>query len=142
MNYYAHLAEKEKIAFTVSGKLAENMHLEMVDITTMVGNILQNAVEAAVQAVVPKIRVELVEHRKEIFITVSNSVRRAGVKRDFYMTSKMMTSKMDRENHGLGLKNVTAAVEKYHGEYYMESTVENGEDTFQISIAIPKESSV
>ena len=80
MNYYAHLAEKEKIAFTVSGKLAENMHLEMVDITTMVGNILQNAVEAAVQAVVPKIRVELVEHRKEIFITVSNSVRRAGVK--------------------------------------------------------------
>lgn len=93
--------------------------------------------EAAVQAVVPKIRVELVEHRKEIFITVSNSVRRAGVKRDFYMTSKM-----DRENHGLGLKNVTAAVEKYHGEYYMESTVENGEDTFQISIAIPKESSV
>ena len=57
MNYYAHLAEKEKIAFTVSGKLAENMHLEMVDITTMVGNILQNAVDKKVR---PYVNIESV----------------------------------------------------------------------------------
>ena len=49
-----------------------------------------------------------------------------------------MTSKKDKENHGFGLKNIVATVEKYHGEYYMESIEENGEVLFKISIAIPK----
>ncbi len=81
----------------------------------------------------PKIRVELVEHKKEIFIVVSNSVaERTNTKKDF-----LMTSKKDRANHGFGLKNIAATVEKYHGEYYMESVVENGETLFKISIAIP-----
>ena len=46
----------------------------MFDITTLMGNILQNAVEAAIKADVPRIRVELVEHKEEIFIVVSNSL--------------------------------------------------------------------
>ena len=50
-----------------------------------------------------------------------------------------MTSKKDRENHGFGLKNIVATVEKYHGECYMEFIVENREVLFQISIAIPRE---
>ena len=41
------------------------------------------------------------------------------------------------ENHGFGLKNIVAVVEKYHGECYMESIVENKEELFQVSIAIP-----
>lgn len=53
-----------------------------------------------------------------------------------------MTSKKDKDNHGFGLKNIVAAVEKYHGEYYMESIVENGEAMFKISIAVPRENRV
>ena len=49
------------------------------------------------------------------------------------------TSKADRVNHGFGLKNIAAVVHRYHGEYYMESVVENGEAMFKISIAIPKD---
>ena len=41
-------------------------------------------------------------------------------------------------NHGLGFKNIIATVEKYQGEYYMDSFMENGEPIFKISIAIPK----
>ncbi len=133
VNYYLYLAQKENIEFVVSGKLTGKMHLEMFDLTTLVGNILQNAVEAAIKADVPKIRVELVEHKKEIFIVVSNSVaERTNTKKDF-----LMTSKRDRANHGFGLKNIATTVEKYHGEYYMEYVVENGEALFKISIAIP-----
>ena len=40
---------------------------------------------------------------------------------------------------GYGLKNIAATVQKYHGEYYMESMVENGEAMFKIGIAIPKD---
>lgn len=135
INYYLYLAVKGNIQFVVSGKLNEKLHLEMFDITTLMGNILQNAIEAAAKAAVPKIRVELVEHKKEFFIVVSNSVvEKINTKKDFFMTSKK-----NKANHGFGLKNIVATVEKYHGEYYMESIVENGEALFKVSIAIPRE---
>ena len=88
--------------------------------------------------ILPEIRVELVEHKKEFFIVVSNSVV------EIINTAKgfSMTSKKDKANHGFGLKNIAATVEKYHGEYYIESIVENGEAMFKISIAIPRENRV
>ncbi|MBD5463200.1 MAG: sensor histidine kinase [Lachnospiraceae bacterium] len=138
MNYYSYLAVKENIEFVVSGKLTEEMPLEMFDLTTLMGNILQNAIEASVKAAFPKIRVELVEHKKEIFIVVSNSVgEEINTKKVFFTTSKK-----DKENHGFGLKNIIAAVEKYYGEYYIESIVEKGEALFKISIAIPRENRI
>jgi len=138
VNYYLYLAAKENIEFVVSGTLAEEMHMEMFDITTLMGNILQNAVEAAVKAVVPRIRVEFVEHKKEFFIVVSNSApEKINTKKGFFMTSKK-----DKANHGLGLKNIASTVEKYHGEYYMEPTVEHGAPMFKISIAIPRDKNI
>ena len=134
MNYYLYLAAKENIEFIVLGKLNEKMHLEMFDITTLMGNILQNAIEAAIKAAAPRIQVELVEHKKEFFMIVTNSVfEKVNIKRNFFMTSKR-----DKINHGFGLKNMIMIVKKYHGEYYMESVEENGEALFKISIDIPK----
>lgn len=133
INYYLYLAVKENIEFVVLGKLTEKMPVEMFDITILMGNILQNAVEAAKKADVPRIRVELIEHKKEIFLVVSNSVaKRNHTKTDFFMTSKK-----DKENHGFGLQNIKAVVEKYHGECYMESIVENAVALFKISVSIP-----
>lgn len=135
INYYYYLARKEKISFLVSGKLAGKMPLAMVDLTTLMGNALQNAVEAAAKSAIPKIQVGLVEHRREIFLVVRNSVAEKINTRNHLF----MTSKTDRENHGFGLKNMVAVVGKYHGEYYMDSTVEHGEAMFTIRISIPKE---
>ena len=99
------------------------------------GNILQNAMEATIKADDPKIQVEFIEHKKEFFIVVSNSVvEKPNIKKDFFMTSKR-----DKMNHGFGMKNIVAVVEKYCGEYYMESIEENGGKLFKISISIPKE---
>ncbi|MBD5512286.1 MAG: GHKL domain-containing protein [Lachnospiraceae bacterium] len=135
INYYLYLAEKENIEFAVSGKLTEKMPLEMVDITSLMGNVLQNAMEAAAKASVPKIRVELVEHKREIFIVVSNSI----MDKISAKNGLLLTSKKDKENHGFGMKNIAATVEKYHGEYYTDFIEENGEGMFKISIAIPRE---
>ncbi len=135
VNYYFYLAKKEKIDFALSGKLTEKMSLDMVDLTSLMGNVLQNALEAAGKAAVPRIRVELMEHKKEIFIVVSNSMAETiHTKGNLFATWKK-----DRENHGFGMKNIAAAVEKYHGECYMDSTAENGEPMFKISISIPRE---
>ena len=137
VNYYLYLAVKEKVEFTVSGRLTEKIHLNMFDLTTLVGNILQNAFEAALKADVPQIRVELIEHTKEIFIVVTNSTDQVLNNKKFFVTTKK-----DKINHGFGLKNIAATVQKYHGECYMESVAENGEKLFRISIAIPREGKV
>ena len=135
LNYYLYLSEKENIDFAVTGKLTGKTGFEMFDITTLMGNVLQNALEAAVQTASPKIRVEIIEHKKEIFIVVGNSVsEEMNIPKGFRGTSKA-----DKPNHGYGLKNIAATVQKYHGEYYMESMVENGEAMFKIGIAIPKD---
>lgn len=135
MNYYLYIATKENIKFTVSGKVTTITYIEMFDITTLMGNVLQNAIEATQKTNAPKIRVELIEHKNEIFIVVSNSV----VEKINTNNNFLKTSKRDKKNHGFGFKNIIATVEKYQGEYYMDSFVENGEPIFKISIAIPKE---
>ena len=135
MNYYLYIATKENINFTVSGRVTSISYIEMFDITTLMGNILQNAIEASKKTNVPKIRVELIEHKTEIFISVSNSV----VEKVNTSNNYLKTSKKDKANHGFGFKNIIATVEKYQGEYYMDSFMENGEPIFKISIAIPKE---
>ncbi len=135
MNYYLYIATKENIKFTVSGKVTTITYIEMFDITTLMGNVLQNAIEATKKTNAPKIRVELIEHKNEIFIVVSNSV----VEKINTNNNFLKTSKRDKKKHGFGFKNIIATVEKYQGEYYMDSFVENGEPIFKISIAIPKE---
>lgn len=135
MNYYSYIATKANIKFTVSGKVSTITYMEMFDITTLMGNVLQNAIEAAKKTNVPQIRVKLIEHANEIFITVSNSV----IEKVNTNYTFLKTSKKDKKNHGFGLKNIIATVEKYQGEYHMDSLVENGEPIFQICLAIPKE---
>lgn len=135
MNYYLYIATKENIKFTVSGKVTTISYIEMVDITTLMGNVLQNAIEASKKTNNPKVRVEFIEHKTEIFISVSNGVvEKVNTNNNF-----LKTSKKDKMNHGFGFKNIIATVEKYQGEYYMDSFMENGEPIFKISIAIPKE---
>ena len=135
MNYYLYIATKENIKFTVSGKVTTISYIEMFDITTLMGNVLQNAIEASKKTNEPKIRVDFIEHKTEVFISVSNSViEMVNTSNNF-----LKTSKKDKVNHGFGFKNIIATVEKYQGEYYMDSFMENGEPIFKISIAIPKE---
>ena len=73
MNYYLYIVTKENIKFTVSGKVTTISYIEMFDITTLMGNVLQNAIEASKKTKFPKIRVEFIEHKTEIFISVRNS---------------------------------------------------------------------
>ena len=135
INYYFDMAIKDKIEFTVLGKLTEKLPIEMVDITSLMGNVLQNAMEAVRKAKTPRIQIELLEHKSEVFIVVKNSVEKIITIRD----GMIHTTKSDQENHGYGLTNIAATIKKYHGEYYIDSIVEQGEAIFKISIAIPRE---
>ena len=135
INYYAYLTARENIDYAVFGKLTGEMPMEMFDITTLMGNVLQNAIEATEIADNPTIRIELIEHRTEIFVIVKNST----VQKDHAKIGILETSKENKLNHGFGLKNVQAVIKKYHGECYMEFVTEEGRTYFIVSISLPKE---
>lgn len=135
INYYLILAKKEKISFEISGKLSQPLAMEMTDITVLIGNILQNAYEASKIVMNPKIHVEIVEHKKEVFFSVCNAIgKELEIKNGVFQTTKM-----DKDNHGFGMKNIMDTVKKYHGECYCETKRGNKESAFKISVAIPKE---
>ena len=135
LNYYHYLAEKNKIDFKIFGKLSNPLMMENVDVTIVIGNILQNALEASVQSDNPWITMKIIEHQKEIFIEVSNTAKKKIKDQgDFFRTTKE-----DVYNHGIGIQNIIDTITKYHGESFFEEKNKNNENIFQVKVTIPKE---
>ena len=106
--------------------------IDGLDLCVMVGNALDNAIEAseALPGQRRVIHLKLCPVKDMILFTVQNYYRTEPQKDDngFYRTSKS-----DAENHGYGLRGISHAVEKYGG------TVATSADgtTFTLSILIP-----
>lgn len=112
MNEAARLGAKIGVSVNVPGDLEMNS----VDMTVILSNILDNAVEACQHVELGKrfINIKMEYEKKNMFMTVENSC-------DDYLTAKskngLITTKqnMDGEIHGLGLDNVRSVVKKYDG---------------------------
>lgn len=83
------------------------------DLCRLLGNLLDNALEAVIQLREPLRYIDLViqgnEHR--MLIEIENSSDRV-ISGDI---TELRTTKEDGQHHGLGLKNVSAIVENYEG---------------------------
>ena len=95
-----------------SGKLKNKVQMKILDITTLLGNALQNAYEATRKTSDRYIQVEIVDHSEEIFLSISNTSEKMDIPSDL----QIQTSKKDKTNHGFGLKNIHRIVDKYNGK--------------------------
>lgn len=109
--------------------------LDMVDtnndIVTILSNLLDNAIEAAKQCDIGKriVKIKMLYEDAVLSIAVSNSYKAEPVlTEDGYIR----TTKKDREEHGWGMRNVVATLEKYNAEYIID--YKNGEFVFSIII--------
>lgn len=99
------------------------------DIVTILSNLLDNAIEAAKQCDIGKriVRIKMLYEDAVLSIAVSNSYKAEPVlTEDGYIR----TTKKDREEHGWGMRNVVATLEKYNAEYIID--YKNGEFVFSI----------
>lgn len=134
LNYYCYMFEKANIIFEVSGKIVRPLEIEMLDLTTLIGNALQNAMEATLKAKEKRIKVEIIDLTSEIFISIYNTFELEIISSKFWLE----TSKKDKINHGYGLKNIKSIVEKYNGEYYVSiDNIVNGQ-LFKLDISLPR----
>ena len=107
------LAEKEHIKTTVNIEYPHNTNIRSVDLTTILGNLLDNALEA-VEIAPDNLRfVNLTVRRINamLIIKVENGCSEIPVQED----GKWLTSKTDKAFHGWGLKSVQSAAERYDG---------------------------
>lgn len=99
------------------------------DIVTILSNLLDNAIGAAKQCDIGKriVKIKMLYEDAVLSIAVSNSYKAEPVlTEDGYIR----TTKKDREEHGWGMRNVVATLEKYNAEYIID--YKNGEFVFSI----------
>ena len=107
------LAGQEQIKTKVNIEYPHNTNIRSVDLTTILGNLLDNALEAAKTAPEGLRFLNLTIRRINamLIIKVENGYGSTPVQEN----GKLLTSKKDKAFHGWGLKSVQTAADRYDG---------------------------
>lgn len=131
LNYYAQQLP-ENVEIKVSGCLKDNIFINDMELCTIFANIMSNSMEELKQQNVREkyLRIRVKAAEEDFRIEVSNSAE--GKKKEG-KDKLPVTTKTDKKNHGIGLKNIQQVVEKNHGIFRWNST----EDEFSVKVILP-----
>lgn len=94
--------------------------IEAVDLCTLLGNMLDNAIEAAKQCPSEKslIEVKITSSDEKLIIQVTNSIKCSVLKEN----SELKSTKQNPSEHGFGVKSIRLIAQKYFGsaKYFEE----------------------
>lgn len=124
-------AHTNGIEIEIKGVLPSNIKVSVYDLCTILSNLLKNAIEACEKTVEKenrKIVVEISSYNEQTILWVKNKVSRE-VK---ILNHRLVTTKHDFINHGIGSENVYLTVQKYNGE--VEYSCEKG--WFEVNIIL------
>lgn len=137
INIKYQLAKKNKINMKLNLSMPEDLNLDYIDLSIVIGNLLDNAIEACrnMETGEKTIEVEIMQNNEYIIFNIINSKNS-----DLYRKedSARYTTKADQENHGFGLSNVKQVVNKYKGMM----NIEDLKDKFKVNIALPNKINV
>lgn len=130
------LAKQYGIQFEHTLILTDVSSISDLEITAILGNLLDNALEACKKVMekdtktTPRILVEIKPFRDMLRILVENS---STGEYEFTPDNQLKTSKEDKELHGIGLKHVSAITDNLNGIIHIEPK----SDSFSVNILIP-----
>ena len=121
VGYWERIAEQKGIEFRSELSIPMEMSFKGADISLILGNLLENAVEGAGKAEKRKyIRLKIKYDKKNLLIMVENSYKGKLVKG---RGEELRTTKTDKDNHGIGLSSVRRVVGKYHGTVSIDDSI-------------------
>lgn len=111
VSHYRDIAEERNIAFSIHINIPDKLPVQDTDISVVLGNLLENALEAvsAVDTGEREIRLSMGSKGKMLGITVDNCFNGVVYKKD----GKYFSTKS--EHRGLGLASISDIAEKYCG---------------------------
>lgn len=129
------IAQSEHISFTYSVVLPKHFPINDIEITGILGNLLDNSIEACIDIerekdISPKINVFLKPQRSMYHIHIENSSSGNYL---YKLNGQLDSTKTDQKNHGKGLTNVMEIAERYSG--FCNITAEK--DSFTADVYIP-----
>lgn len=113
VNTKQSFAEEKGITFVVNAKVPENCVVSELDMANILGNLIDNAIEASNSEEEPYIDVTMRQDKHFIVIKIINKYSREFSKR-------LETTKHKRMFHGIGIGSVKNIVEKYEGEFSID----------------------
>lgn len=132
INKYNTLCANKNIEITFNVKTANLLDINSTDLSTILNNALDNAVEAAEQSKKKRISVDI--YTKELFemIKIQNSCDSAPIASN----KKLLTSKKEKALHGFGVESIKRTTERYDGIF--DWNYNEKDKFFEVTIAIPK----
>ena len=121
INKYNTLCANKNIKITFNVKTANLIDIDNTDLSTILNNALDNAVEAAEKSINPF----------EI-IKIQNSCDKTPI----IENKKLLTSKSEKSLHGFGIESIERTVNHYGGVF--DWLYDNKDKIFETTIAIPK----
>ena len=123
IGYWYVEAKKVGIDFSVNLNIPMEMPFRGADICLILGNLLENAVEAAQKAEGKKyIRLHMKYDKNNLLLFVENNYKGVLIKTK---DKRLKSTKTDAENHGVGLSSVYRIAAKYHGVVTIDDDVAN-----------------
>jgi len=113
LSFKQQVANSKGIAITVDAQIPSDLSANMFDIITIIGNLIDNAIEAACR-IEQNRTIKLSMHFSAGLLTISTENPFVGILRK-NAKNKYLSTKNNSENHGFGLQNVEAAVNRHKG---------------------------
>ncbi len=129
-------AKKKGIEVQTNIDMNKDISIEYIDLSIIIGNLLDNAIEAyeGIKDGNRYIEVNIYTKVNNLIIKVTNR-KPSEIKLQGKIEKEGFTTKEDMQNHGFGLKNIRQVVSKYKGII----KVEDEGNMFKVNIAIPIE---
>jgi two-component system sensor histidine kinase AgrC len=111
--------------------LEQNNQIEEIDLCIILGNLLDNAIEACEKISLEnekKIQLKIIQIEEYLSIEISNSI----IDKVKLEKGRSFTTKKDKLFHGFGLESIKEIVEKYNGHINYEQE----ENTFIVNILL------
>ena len=107
--------QKRGLSFEYNVKVCNLRDVEDMDLVTILGNLLDNAIEAAEKSQEKNVYLETSLRNAYRVILIQNS---SLPPRESY--GRLLSSKPDQSMHGFGLKSVAKCLKKYHGDLHWD----------------------
>lgn len=135
---FASICEENKIRYVFQVSVPQNTALSLLDAVRIFSNLVNNAVEACCK--VPEVErfIEMTSMKGDgwTMLQAVNSFNGEVLEKD----GILITTKTEKENHGLGIGNVNEVAERLGGFVFIDASAEN--KTFKIRVCIPQNTSV
>ena len=121
INYKLRNAKNSNIKLDLNIAIPPTLNVEVVDTVTILGNLLDNALEAVAKVNEKIIKIDIKLKKGGLFVKIENSFN-GEVKYDESREESQILSLKGSNEHGYGLKNIKKSVEKYNGHMKISHT--------------------